>query len=244
MPLARGTVRAIASPDPETVGALVITNDRWNAVYPGVGVIPLRRSIAPYEEPYSHTLRDGRFAVAARLGAVLAAPDSASPLGPVEAVLSSDEIAEVEDRLCAFLQLPPLLGRAPRQPRIVGRPTYPLWGEIYLAEPLINGERKPYIVVSPNTWNAVSGLVTLVRTTSVPKRGHAAFPTIQGGKAHACCGEANSVPHGSIRRAPRDRPVPSVTTLREMSAVVRGFIVTHQLQGALARAGVRVGSVG
>lgn len=240
MPLARGTVRAIRSDDPRTKGALIITSDRWNASTNWVGVIPIRESVEPYEAPYSAQLDNGLFAGAARIAALVAPPHPGSRLGPVEAVLNAAEMGRCEDALCRFLQIPLLLSSSVRLPPLLGEPTYPLWGEIYYAEPPIDDERKRYIVVSPNAWNAASGMATLVRTTSREKYESEMFPAIQGATTRACCGEATTVPHGMVRFGRRiKRPDPMTTTRADMVSIARGFLVTHGLEAAAQRAGVQ-----
>lgn len=238
MPLARGTIRALAGGDPRTKGALIITNDRWNASMNWVGIVPVRESIEPYEAPYSARLDGGLFAAAGRVVALVAPPHPASRLGSVGAILGPDELGRCEDALCRFLQIPLLLGPAVRSPPVFGEPSYPLWGEIYYAEPPINGELKRYIVVSPNLWNAASGIVTLVRTTSKAKYDSEMFPAIQGTAAHAVCGEATAVPQGMIKFGRRvKRPTPITTTRRDMVSIARGILVTHGLESAAKRAG-------
>lgn len=238
MPIARGTIRALSSEDADTTGGLIITNDRWNANMSWVGVSPVRRAVEPYEAPYSVQLGSGLFATTGRIVALAAPPHPHTQLGPVEAALTADELDRCEDALCRFLQIPLLLGAGTRIPPVLGAVTYPLWGEIYDAEPPINGERKRYVVVSPNPWNAASGSATLVRTTSPVKRGSAAFPLIQGTAARACCGEATTVPNTAIRMARRDRSTPMTTTRADMVSIARGFLVTHDLRSAATRAGV------
>jgi len=206
---------------------------------PSVGVIAIRRSVDPGEAPYATRLDAGSFAVAPRLVSVLAPEDADSPLGSLVSVISPAELDAVEDRLCSFLQLPGVLGPIPRQVRaLYARDPYPVWGDIYLADPLIGQERKRYVVVSPNAWNSVAPTATIVRTTTATKHDHVAFPPVQRGKAHACCGEATSVPRNALRLASRDRPIPSTLTLGDMVSIARGIATTHQLGDAVRRAGV------
>jgi len=107
---------------------------------PSVGVIAIRRSVDPGEAPYATRLDAGSFAVAPRLVSVLAPEDADSPLGSLVSVISPAELEAVEDRLCSFLQLPGVLGPIPRQVRaLYARDPYPVWGDIYLADPLIGG---------------------------------------------------------------------------------------------------------
>lgn len=239
MPVARGVIRAVASDDPQTRAMLVITSEHWNSWTNWVGAVPLRRSAEPYEAPYSVELDSGLFGVASRIVALPVPPHPEALLGRILGAVNARELERCEDALCAFLQVPLLLGSAVRSPRVVGEPDYPLWGEIYYAEPLISGQLKRYIVVSPNPWNAVSGMVSVVRTTSQLKPENGMFPAIQRGKVQAVCGELTTIPRGDVKFGRRaQRPDPMTTTRPEMSAIARGFLMTHDLEAAAARSGI------
>jgi len=129
-----------------------------------------------------------------------------------------------------------LLTPAPRIPPPLGAGRYPVWGQIYLAGPPVQGERKRRVAVSPNAWNAISGMATFVRTTTSFDRHGPEFPQIQGGASRACCGDVTTFEHGRVLLAPRDQPVPQVVTMRDMVAIGRGLVVTHELESAAARA--------
>ena len=235
MPLVRGWMYAPAQERAGTAAFVVITNDRWNQSMLQVGVLPVRTSVEPFDEPYTVALTGGRAVVASRLGAT--DEGAGSPLlGSVVTALSPSELAAVEDRLCEFLQILPLLAPAPRvSPPLGEAGKYPVWGQIYRAGPSVAGERKRRVVVSPNAWNAISGMATFVRTTTSFERHGPEFPQIQGGAARACCGDATTIEHERVRLAPRDRPVPHVVTMRDMVAIARGLMVTHELESAVAR---------
>lgn len=236
MPLLRGWVYAPAQERPGTAGFVVITNDRWNQSMLQIGVLPVRTSIEPFDEPYSVPLTGDRAVIASRLGASDEGSDSPL-LGSVVTALSPTELATVEDRLCEFLQIPALLAPAPRIPPPLGEAgRYPVWGQIYLAGPPVQGERKRRVVVSPNAWNALSGMATFVRTTTSFDRHGPEFPPIQGGAVRACCGDAATFEHRRVLLAPRDRPVPQAVTMQDIVAIARGLVVTHELEAAVARA--------
>lgn len=240
MPVARGSIRAINTADATTRAVLVITSDRWNARTNSVGVLPIRSEVESFEGSFSVELQNGLFAVAARIEAVVAPPHPQSRLGQVLAVATAAQLEECEDALLHYLQIPLLLGSATRFPPVLGQPTYPLWGEIYYAEPPIDDERKRYVVVSPNTWNAASGLVSVVRTTSKTKWDSELFPPLQRGAAFACCGELTTILHGAIRYGTRaKRPDPMTTTRLDMNSIAHGFLAAHGSEGAVLRAGLR-----
>lgn len=232
-------MRALASGDPLTRGGLIVTSNRWNAWANWVGFLPVRSRIETYERPYSAELDNGRFAVAARLSAGPLPPHPEAGIGEVIGVASASELERCEDALLQFFQLPLLLQASTRLPPILGAPTYPLWGEIYYAEPPIDDRFKRYVVVSPHTWNNASGLVTVVRTTSREKYESDLFPEIQSGNARACCGEASTVPHRTVKFGPRaGRPNPMIASRADMVSIARGLIATHDLAASARRAGL------
>lgn len=240
MPFLRGWVYQPAQARAGTAGFLVLTNDRWNQSMLQIGVVPIRTSLEPFDLAYSSPLPDGTAVVASRLGASDESEPSFSLLGPAIGALAPRELAGIEDRLCDFFQLPALLATSPRiGPPLGDARAYAVWGEIHLAGAPVDGERKRRIVVSPNAWNAVSGMATLVRTTTSFGRYGAEFPEIQRGRARACCGDAATFELASIRLAQRDRPTPHTATMRDMVALARGLTVTHELDAAVVRAGAR-----
>ena len=236
MPFLRGVIYAAAQQLPGTEAFLVITNDRWNQTMSQIGVLPVRRDVPEHDIPYSTPLPDGGQIVASRLVAPDIGPGATPLLGPARGSATEEVLAAVEDKLVLFLQLERLVVPAPRIPRPVGDATrYPVWGDLYLAGSPIDGERKRRIVVSPSAWNALSGLATLVRTTTAFKLDDVAFPRIQGGAASACCGDATTMVHEQVRLSERERPYPRVATMAEMALVARGLAATHELDRAIAR---------
>jgi len=235
MAFLRGWIYRPAQERPTTSGLVVLTNDRWNQTMLRVGVVPVRTAVAPFDIPYSVALPGGTHVVASRL---VAPHVEGGLLGLVEGALDATTLAAVEDRLCAFLQIPELLRPAPRPAPPLGDATrYAAWSEVHRAGPEVDGERKRRIVVSPNPWNAVSGMATFVRTTT-SFAGHGdEFPQVQGGAGHACCGDATTFELRAVLLQRRDRPVPHSTTLHDMVAIARGLAVTHGLEEAVRRAG-------
>jgi hypothetical protein len=213
----------------------VLTNDRWNQSMLQIGAIAIRESVEPFDAPYAVPFAGGGALVASRI--VSSDQSSDLPLlGPVISALDSAALAAIEDRLCEFLQLPALFTPSPHVPGPLGDASrYPVWGQIYRAGLLINGERKRRLVVSPNAWNAVSELATLVRTTTSFARYGDEFPQIQRGAARACCGDAITFEHSSVRLARRDRPSPHTATMPDMIAVGRGLMAAYELADAVRR---------
>lgn len=234
MPVFRGTLHGLDVPGTAALGAVVISNDRWNAAMSQVAVLPLLSSVPHAERSYTLKYRNG-VVTAARPLAVIAPPDPASRLGPPIASLSKAELGALEELLCRFLQLPTLLGGVPAPARPVGNASeYPVWGDIYRG-PVLAGERKRFVVVSPNEWNRSSGLAVGVRTTTRLKIDDLWFPVILDGATRACCGDATTLPHGQWRLGRRDRPTPFTTATRDMVAIARGLVDVYDLDTALGR---------
>ena len=216
------------------LGAVVISNDRWNAAVSQVAVLPLVASVRPAERDYALGYRNG-VVTAARPLAVLAPPDPESVLGPPIASLSAAELGALEELLCRFLQLPTLLGGVPAPTLPIGDASaYPIWGDVYRG-PVLAGERKRFVVVSPNEWNRASGLAVGVRTTTQLKIDDLWFPVILDGATRACCGDATTLAPSQWRLARRDRPTPFTTTTRDMVAIARGLADVYDLDAALGR---------
>jgi hypothetical protein len=199
-----------------------------------VGVIPLK----PLLDPNHLRPRVCDWPALMALSGHLTALEAAS-LGAEVRQLSDEEMVRVEDGLSELLALQficqpiPVLPAAPP-----GAVTYPRWGEIYYAGPPIAGERKRYVVVSNDYWNATGLSVVAVRTTSQPKRAGRSFPEIEGGAARACCGDATSFPCGDFDLD--DRPIPPRLDLDDMARVGWGMAETHALYEAIARLGIEV----
>lgn len=216
---------------------VVLTAPSWNAVMSSVGVAMVRPEPSQLEAPHSISLGKSGYAVGSAIVSLKTQPSV--EVGPLVRLLDASELSQLEDRVCAFLQLSPLVAKHVLRPAIPGDPaTYPLWGEIYRAGPEINGERKRYVVVSPNQWNVAAPYVTVVRLTSQLKVNHVAFPEILGGQSRAACGDLTSRSRGKILLAPRDRPPVKGVRWTDMSAIGRGIAVTFRLGHALERAGV------
>ncbi len=199
-----------------------------------VAVLPLVASVPPGERDYAFGYRNGML-TAARPLAVLAPPHPESPLGPPIASLTTAELGTLEELLCHFLQLPTLLGGVPTPSRPIGDASaYPVWGDLYRG-PVLGGERKRFIVISPNEWNRTSGLAVGVRTTTRLKIDDLWFPQILNGEARACCGDATTYGHSQWRLDRRERPIPFTTTTRDMVAVGRGLADVYDLDAALER---------
>ena len=234
MPVLRGTVHALEIPGTKTTAAVVVTNDRWNAAMARVAVLPVRLELLPGEDRYAIAYRSG-FITAARVLSVFAPPDPLSPLGPMIDALEEDALAAIEVRLCEFLELPALLGGRPSIRRPTGDTSaYPLWGEIYRG-PLLAGERKRFVVVSPSEWNRTSGMASGVRTTTQLKIDDIWFPRLADGPTRAACGDATTFATDEWRLAKRDRPSPFTTTVRDMVAIARGLADVYDLDAALGR---------
>ena len=225
----RGTVHQLDAPGGTTSRAVVISNDRWNAAMSQIAVLPIVQTLRPGERAYAVPY-DAHFITAARPLAILAPPHPGSPLGPAIAGLSSLELEAVEERLTEFLQLPALL----RGLGMIARPTgdtttYPLWGEVYRG-PILGGQRKRFVVVSPSDWNRASGLAVGVRTTTQLKIDDVWFPPILGGTSRACCGDASTFPLREWRLARRDRPTPFMATSADMAEIARGLADVYELE--------------
>lgn len=216
------------------MGAVIISNDRWNAAMSQVAVLPLLGSVPAGERDYALDYRNG-VVTAARPLAVLAPPHPESLLGPPVASLDPKELDALEELLCRFLQLPSLLSGVPRTSRPIGDASaYPIWGDVYRG-PVLAGEAKRFVVVSPNEWNRSSGLAVGVRTTTRLKIDDLWFPTVLAGAARACCGDATTLAHSQLRLGRRDRPTPFTTSTRDMVAIGRGLADVYDLDAALSR---------
>lgn len=216
---------------------VVLTAPSWNAVMSSVGVAMVRPEPSRLEAPHSVHLGQNGYAVGSAIVSLKSQPSI--DVGPLIRALEASELSLLEDRMCAFLRLPSLVGGHVQRPVIPGDPTtYPLWGEIYRAEPVIDGERKRYVVVSPNSWNVVAPYVTVARLTSQVKVDHLAFPEVLGGESRAACGDLTSRSRGTILLPARDRPPQKQVRWTDMSAIGRGIAVTFRLGHALERAGV------
>jgi mRNA-degrading endonuclease toxin of MazEF toxin-antitoxin module len=239
VPIRRGVVYELLIEGSDTVGLLVLTNDRWNdSRMKGVGVVPVRRS-EPGTSAHLHpvSLDSGRLQVLSTRLLHL----EKEALGQALTVLDGTQMAEVEDALCDVLALGRLCGEFPEPPPTVpGRVDYPQWGEIYYAGDLIDGEYKRHVVVSGDAWNRESRTPILVRTTTQTRWSGDVFPPIENGLALACCAEARVVPATRVRTGPNARPSPRSLNRWDMAAVAGGLVLAYELHRALARLGVEI----
>lgn len=213
----------------------ILTTNTWNSAMAQVGAVVIREMPATFEAPHAVELTGGH-AIACAVVSLDAPPLSSSVVGELIRSLSPEELNEIEDRVCSFLDLPRLLAGRPVRPELPGDPTrYPVWGDIYRAGPVIDGERKRYAIVSPNRWNSVAPYVTVVRTTSRDKANVAAFPLIERGNARASCGDMSLRGTPEVLLDPRDRPAPRTLSHADMTAIGKGIVQTHGLEAAIIR---------
>jgi mRNA-degrading endonuclease toxin of MazEF toxin-antitoxin module len=217
----RGEVHGLAGGE---TGLLVLTNDTWNRVMGSVGGV----LVAPHGDldPLSVELPGDRRV--ALVGVLLTIPHAR--LTTLEYVVPSAQLEHVAGGLRSVLGHPVLLSSPPAAPPIPAGPvTYPAWGQIHYGPPH-RGESKRYVVVSHDLHNRTTGRPIVVRTTSQAKRDHRSFPTIEGGTARACCGDAAALAERHLRCRPGDaRPIPASLSLTDMVAVARGMSQTHGL---------------
>lgn len=237
MPVLRGALYALVpSSAARSHAVVVLTTNTWNAAMSQVGAVVVRREVDDFETPHAIELAGVGRAIGCAIVSLDAPAQPSSVIGPLLRMLSPDELNALEERVCAFLDLPLLTAGRPVRPELPGDPTtYPAWGEVYRAGPPIDGERKRYVVVSPNRWNCIAPYVTVVRTTSRDKTNIDAFPRMQGGSARASCGDLSVRARGEILLMPRDRPTPRSLTYTDMAGIGRGIAFTHGLDGAIAR---------
>lgn len=240
MPLERGALYAFHGPSVAgSTAVVVLTASTWNMRMSSFGVAMVRPRPSALEAPHSVALGQDGSAVASAVASLNAPPHPESGIGALIRALAASELAQLEDRLCSFLLLPQLIAGSVFRPALPGDPAaYPVWGDVYTAEPPFEGERKRYVVVSPNAWNAASPYVSVVRTTSQEKVAHVSFPLILDDKTRAACGDLDVRNRGQVLLARRDRPTPSTTRFKDMGAIARGIAVTFRLGHALERAGV------
>lgn len=145
-------------------------------------------------------------------------------------VLDEAQLRLVGRGLADVLLLPDLIpAPAVVPPRLPGGSGYPRWSEVYYAGPRVGveGQVKRYVVVSDDRWNAARGASIGVRTTTQNKPWGDAFPSIEGGKARACCGDATVFPHHLFNL--RERPRPAFLSVDDMIAIARGLVDVFDL---------------
>lgn len=93
-------------------------------------------------------------------------------------------------------------------------------------------ERKRFIVISPNRWNAIGGYAAGVRTTTQFKGRPLQFPQVlrypKEPAAFACCGDATTFASNAFDQRERP-PRPTQASLQDMVAIAKGLLVTHEL---------------
>jgi hypothetical protein len=158
-------------------------------------------------------------------------------LGPALLVTPPASLAVVEDCLTDLLALTDLLTTSPMPPLSPAGPiTYPRWGDIYWVRGQdTGGQNKRYVVVSHDHHNATGVRPFLVRTTSQAKRNVQDFPPIQGGDAHACCGDVMTINPAQVEL--RRRPTPHAVNTGDMTDVARSLASVLDLEDAVVRQG-------
>lgn len=212
-----------------------MTNDQWNSLTSGVGTVPVR---AGGEVPRHGVPIPG---VGWADPYWLAHLDK-SVLGAASHVVPDPEMEALEDRLTDVMALADLLTvGAPIAPHAPTGPiTYPRWGDVHWVTGFkTGGQTNRYVVVSHDHHNATPGSRPfVVRTTSQTKRNTQDFPSIQGGAAHACCGEAQA---GARQRiVTQNRPDPASLGVADMARAARGIASVLELESAVVRAGGQI----
>ncbi|MBV8528020.1 MAG: hypothetical protein JOZ75_06875 [Candidatus Dormibacteraeota bacterium] len=199
---------------------LVLSTDDWNQVMSDVVAVPLDDTGVVGGVPSGCAIDvNGESLVAVAGG--LQSISSEQELGPRVAGVAVEDMREIERQISELLQLRSLCGPTPRAAPVVGHPNrYPRWSEIYLGPRRGDPpEKKRYVVVSDNVWNATMPRVLCIRTTSSRRRGGPGFPEIQRGAAKACCGNITSLRVGALNL--RDRPSPPSLGLHDMVTIAR-----------------------
>ena len=214
----RGTIYRLQGGSAHLFGVLVLSNNVWNRRMGTVGVVPVRAPVSA--DSVWEPIFSSAPALQARVGYL--ASLSRERLLEARFVLAPDQLAPVEQGLTDLLALADLQRTPPETPSAPnGSVTYPKWSEIYYAGPVINGQRKRYIVVSRDHWNAAGGVAIGVRTTSQDKTWGAAFPRIESGAARACRGDATVFPMAGYDLEGRLNP--ASLEVSDMVSVARGI---------------------
>ncbi|MDO8506021.1 MAG: hypothetical protein Q7S41_00265 [Candidatus Limnocylindria bacterium] len=145
--------------------------------------------------------------------------------------VSSTDLRLVEDAWIDLLEIRSLLVPTPSFPPPGPGNSYPRWSHTYYLHQYTRGERKFYVVCSPDQTNGSAPAVTVVRLTSSPHG--LEFPRIASG-TYACAGNITSFPsrHVDLIRQPPIRSL-SIDDMRRIAAAVA---ITHGLSDALALA--------
>jgi hypothetical protein len=234
VPIQRGLVYATPSSSAGTIATVVLTNDLWNRK---MGVYGLVRLVQPaLRETVITPVLDVNGQALQALPSQLVLGHNRF-LGEAVAALDQPTLDRVEGGLVEALGLLRLLSTpAALPPTPAGSFTYPEWAGVYYATTLrVDDEAKRYVVVSTNRENARCPTVLVVRTTSRTKQPTEgiAFPAIEDGSKHACCGDLTSVLKSTL---PLQRSFqPQRLSFNDTQSVAQGLVQTHQLGEALAR---------
>jgi mRNA-degrading endonuclease toxin of MazEF toxin-antitoxin module len=204
---------------------LLVGNNDWNEHFQDIPAVPLgSRGGFDALPPHSCTLElngSPYVAVPSALASVSKAEDITQYVGTA----TQAELNCVEAALIDLLELRQLLSTNAHPLLLVGGSShYPRWGEIYYGPPrgdAITWEKKRYVVVSDNSWNAVGPDVLCVRTTTSIRRSGPGFPSIQNGKAKACCGNIAAIRKVALDLRRRPSP-PQSLSLRDMQSIAQG----------------------
>jgi mRNA-degrading endonuclease toxin of MazEF toxin-antitoxin module len=215
----RGTVYRLEGSSRSLVGVLVLTNDVWNRRMRAVGVVPIRQ---PTEPDTIWTPHVGALAYQASVGFLANLPTDL--LMETRLVLDQAETDKVAAGLADLLHLEGLCREPPDPPlSMVGSRRFPRWSEIYYAGRPVGAasQTKRYVIVSDERWNALGKGAIAVRTTTQSKSWGAAFPSIEEGRARACCGDATVFPSHQFDYD--GRPNPASLLLADMVSIARGL---------------------
>lgn len=180
MSVERGTIWEARGQASETFGLLILSANRWNRVQRLVSACPVLR-VPDMRLPFP-VLDCGQ----PHCGRVVRVPQEV--LETELCSLRNQGLEQVEDSLVGLLALQTVCVDPPRRPGQPVHPsTYPTWSKTYYADPPVEGQRKRWLVVSHDYWNAAAGSVLTVRTTSNTWHQADTFPAIQRGLALACC---------------------------------------------------------
>lgn len=159
-------------------------------------------------------------------------------IGREVGAISGSELRSAEEAWIDLLALDTLLQLPPEYPAAGPGGNYPRWARTYYVRKHTGGQRKFYVVFSPDGVNAAAPAVTLVRLTSTPSGPE--FPEVQPG-THACAGNITTFPAHFVDTVGAP-PVRSVS-LDGMRRVAAAVAITHGLGPALGRSERELGSL-
>ena len=209
--------------------ALVLTKTSWNLAMHGVGVVPAvpRATASP-----TATIDPWDDQEAFDPTRIVVVPQRAAQ--EIVAVATDTLLHSIERGLAELVQARRLLNTPPKLARPpAGRVDYPRWGDIYYINAAATTERKRYVVVSFDEWNAAHKTALVVRLTSRQKQSDAQFPAVADGTSRACCGEVTAVSAAAIDQRARPHDTVSRLNLNDMVAIARGIPATHLLRDYL-----------